>query len=48
MGMQMNLTKRLTGQECPVYSLSDSGKVLTHLRLLKRKGVGLPNKSFSP
>lgn len=42
MGMQMNLTKGLTGQGRPVYSLSDSGKVLTHLRLVKRKVGGFP------
>lgn len=37
MGPQMNLTKKLTGEGCLVYSLRDSGKVLTHLGLIKRK-----------
>lgn len=37
MGTQVNLTKRLTRQGCPVYSWSDSRRVLIHLRLLKRK-----------
>lgn len=33
----MNLTERLIGRGCLVYSLSDSGNVLTHLGLMKRK-----------
>lgn len=33
----MNLTERLIGQGCLVYSLNDSGNILTHLGLMKRK-----------
>lgn len=37
MGTQMNFTERLIGQGCLVYSLNDSGNILTHLGLMKRK-----------
>lgn len=33
----MNLNERLTGQGCLVYSLNDSGNILTHLGLMNRK-----------